>query len=97
MSQICGILKNPVITRQNLPAISRPIVPPFATRSARVVEDVESERLKAGESNCKLPLCIYLERSVPEPYRSPDWALVPVKQAQGLNTTNNIVWLKIFK
>jgi hypothetical protein len=47
MSQICGMLKNPVITwkldhRQNLPAISRPIVPPFATRSARVVGDVEA-------------------------------------------------------
>jgi hypothetical protein len=24
---------------------------------------------------------------VPEPYRSPDWALVPEKPAQGLNTT----------
>jgi hypothetical protein len=37
MSQICGMLKNPVGHRQNLPAISRPIVPHFATRSARVV------------------------------------------------------------
>jgi hypothetical protein len=26
---------------------------------------------------------------VPEPYRSPDWALVPAKPAQGLNTNNN--------
>jgi hypothetical protein len=47
MSQICGMLKNPVITwklgrRQNSPAISCPIVPPFATRSARVVGDVEA-------------------------------------------------------
>jgi hypothetical protein len=38
---------DPVITwklghRQNLPAISRPIVPPFATRSARVFGDVEA-------------------------------------------------------
>jgi hypothetical protein len=45
MSQICGMLKNPVITwklghRQNQSAISRPIDPPFATRSARVDEDV---------------------------------------------------------
>jgi hypothetical protein len=52
MSQICSILKNPVITwklghRQNLPAISRPIFPPFATRSARVVGDVEAS---GGES-----------------------------------------------
>jgi hypothetical protein len=52
MSQICGMLKNPVITwklghRQNLPAISLPIVPPFATRSARFVGDVEAS---GGES-----------------------------------------------
>jgi hypothetical protein len=45
MSQICGMLKNPVITRklghgQNQSAISRPIGPPFATRSARVDVDV---------------------------------------------------------
>jgi hypothetical protein len=45
MSQIFGMLKNPVITwklghRQNQSAISRPIVPPFATRSARVDGDV---------------------------------------------------------
>jgi hypothetical protein len=33
--------------RQNLPKISRPIVPPFATRSARVVGDVE---VSGGES-----------------------------------------------
>jgi hypothetical protein len=26
---------------------------------------------------------------VPEPYRSPDWALVPAKPAQGLNNNNN--------
>jgi hypothetical protein len=47
MSQICGMLKNPVITwklghRQNLLAIFRPIVPSFATRSARVVGDVDA-------------------------------------------------------
>jgi hypothetical protein len=39
------------------------------------------ERLKAGESNGKLALRTCLERSVPEPYRSPDWALVPAKLA----------------
>jgi hypothetical protein len=47
MSQICGMFKNPVITwklghRQNLSAISRPIIPPFATRSAHVYGDVEA-------------------------------------------------------
>jgi hypothetical protein len=52
MSPICGMLKNPVITwklghRQNLPAISRPIIPPFATMSASVVGDVEAS---GGES-----------------------------------------------
>jgi hypothetical protein len=52
MSQICGMLKNPVITwklghRRNSPAISRPIVPPSATRSARVDGDVEAS---GGES-----------------------------------------------
>jgi hypothetical protein len=47
------------------------------------------ERLKAGESFGKLPLRTCLERSVPEPYRSLDWALVPAKLAQGLNTTTN--------
>jgi hypothetical protein len=26
---------------------------------------------------------------MPEPYQSPDWALVPAKPAQGLNTNNN--------
>jgi hypothetical protein len=42
--------------------------------------------LKAGESNGKLPLRTCLGCSVPEPYRSPDWALVPVKPAQRPNT-----------
>jgi hypothetical protein len=37
------------------------------------------ERLKAGESNGKLPLRTCLEYSLPEPYWSPDWALVPAK------------------
>jgi hypothetical protein len=62
-----------------------PTVPPFATRSARVDGNVKApggemwERLRAGESNGKLPLRPFLECSVPEPYRSPDWALVPAK------------------
>ena len=34
------------------------------------------ERLNAGESNGKLPLRICPGCSVPEPYQSPDWALV---------------------
>jgi hypothetical protein len=46
-------LKNPVSTwklgyRQNLRAISRPIVPPFATGSARVVGDVEASGGESG-------------------------------------------------
>jgi hypothetical protein len=32
-----------------------------------------------GESNGKLPLRTYPECSVSEPYRSPDWALIPAK------------------
>ena len=48
------------------------------------------ERLKAGESNGNLPLRNCLECSVPEPYRSPDWALVPAKKpAFGLNTNDD--------
>jgi hypothetical protein len=37
------------------------------------------ERLKAGESKDKLLLTTCTECSVSEPYRSPDWALVPAK------------------
>jgi hypothetical protein len=44
---------------------------------------------KGGESNGKLPLRTCPEFSVPEPYRSPDWALVSAKLAQGLNTNTN--------
>jgi hypothetical protein len=47
------------------------------------------ECLKAGESNGNLPLWTCLVRSIPEQYRSPDWALVPAKPAQRLNTTTN--------
>jgi hypothetical protein len=54
MSQICGMLKNPVNTwklghRQNFPAISRSIVPRFATRSARVVGDVGASGGESGK------------------------------------------------
>jgi len=39
-----------------------------------------------GESNGKLPLRTCPGCSVSEPYQSPDWALIPAKLAQGLNT-----------
>jgi hypothetical protein len=54
---------------QNYQTPFSPTVPTFGTWSARVV----------GESKGKLPLRIYPERSMPEPYLSPDWALVPAK------------------
>jgi len=38
------------------------------------------ERLKAEESNGNLPLRNCQGFSVPEPYRSSDWDLVPAKQ-----------------
>jgi hypothetical protein len=41
---------------------------------------------RVGESNGKLPLRTCPGCSVPEPYRSPDWALVPTKSVQGMNT-----------
>jgi hypothetical protein len=42
---------------------------------------------KVRTSKGNLPLRTCLECSVPESYRSPDWALVPAKPAQRLNTT----------
>ena len=42
---------------------------------------VQWERLKAGESNGKLPPSTCPGCSVPEPYRSHDWALVPASPA----------------
>jgi len=61
-----------------------PTVPPFAARISRVVVDggtwrVKWECLKAGESNGKLPPRTCPGCSVPEPFQSHDWALVPVK------------------
>jgi hypothetical protein len=76
------------VKRHDFGKIARPFlptVPCFTTRSAHVDGDVGAsggekwERLKAGESNGKLPLRTYLECSMPEPYWSPDWALVPAK------------------
>ena len=45
--------------------------------------------LYVGESNGNLTPRNCLECSVPEPYRSPDWALVPAKPAFGLNTNDD--------
>jgi len=42
--------------------------------------------LHKGESNGKLPLRTCPGCGVSEPYQSPDWALVPAKPDQGLNT-----------
>jgi hypothetical protein len=53
-------------------------VPPLATRSVEAWRR-KWELLNAGESNGKLPLRTCQECSVSEPYRSPDWALVPSK------------------
>ena len=61
-----------------------PTVPPFAARISHVVVDggtwwLKWERLKAGESNGKLPPRTFQGCSVPEPYWSHDWALIPAK------------------
>jgi hypothetical protein len=86
--------------RQNYRTPFSPTVPPFVTRSALVVRDVKAsvgergrrkwERLKAGESNDKLPLRTCPECSVPEPYRSPDWALVPAKTGPSSGVPRNL-------
>jgi hypothetical protein len=55
----------------------------------QALQKFSSYRFIVGESNGKLPLRTCPGCSVPEPYRSPDWALVPAKLAQGLNTINN--------
>ena len=56
----------------------------YAARISRVIADggawrLKWKRLKAGESNGKLPPRTCPGCSVPEPYRSHDWALVPAK------------------
>jgi len=61
-----------------------PTVPPFVARISCVVADggtwrLKWEHLKAGESNGKLRQRTCPGCSVPEPYRSYDWALVPAK------------------
>ena len=45
----------------------------------KVVKYFVSFNFQLGESNGKLPLRTCSGCSVPEPYRSPDWALVPAK------------------
>jgi len=59
-------------------------VPNVAARISRVVVDggtwrLRWEHLKAGESNGKLPPRTCTGCSVPEPYLSHDWAVVPAK------------------
>ena len=61
-----------------------PTVPPFAARISRVVADggtwrLKWERLKAGESNGKLPPRTCPGCSVPVPYQSHDWAMALAK------------------
>jgi len=62
-----------------------PTVPTSAAGISHVVADMEApggekwEQLKCGESNGNLPLRTCPECSVPEPYQSPDWALVSVQ------------------
>jgi hypothetical protein len=54
--------------------------------------DIIYDILYAGESNGNLPLRTCPGCSVPEPYRSPDWVLVPAKPAEGLNTNEWILY-----
>jgi hypothetical protein len=52
---------------------------------------------QSGESNGKQPLRTCPECSVPEPYRSPDWAVVLPKLAQGLNTNNIVLSIMLIR
>ena len=69
----------------------------FPARIYRVIVDVEASGGKGGTSkrvggsNGKLPLRTCLGCSVPEPNRSPDWALVPAQN--GPKGLNNIYYL----
>ena len=64
--------------RQNYRTTFSPTVPTSAAGISHVVADVEApggekwKRLKAGESNGKLPLRTCPGCSIPEPYQSPD-------------------------
>ena len=90
VADLRGMSKNPGFTwksksQAKLTGHFSPVIPPFADRGLSCRLHVEAargekwERLKAGESNGNLPLRNCLECSVPEPYRSPDWALVAAK------------------
>jgi len=60
--------------------ISRPRrVPPSAARDLSRRWTWRHLAEKAGESNGNLSLRIFPGCSAPEPYRSPDWVLVPAK------------------
>ena len=48
-------------------------------KQATATEDFEFHVFYLGESNGKLPLRTCPGCSVPEPYRSSDWALVPAQ------------------
>jgi hypothetical protein len=57
---------------------------PIKTVLAMTTNKAKRQRLNCvgiyqWQRNGKLPLRTCPERSVPEPYRSPDWALVPAK------------------
>jgi len=61
-----------------------PTVPPFAARISHIIAGggtwwLKWEHLKAGKSNGNLPPRTFPGCSVPEPYRTHDWALVPAK------------------
>jgi len=61
-----------------------PTVPPLAARISCVIADggtwqLKWQHLKVGESNGKLHPRTCPGCSVPEPYWSHDWALVPAK------------------
>ena len=85
VADLRGMSKNPGFTGKSesqakLTGHFSPIIPSFADRGLSCRLHVEAPRgEKAGESNGNLPLRNCLECSVPEPYRSRDWALVPAK------------------
>ena len=85
-----GMSENPGFTWKSEPQAKltghfSSVIPSFADRGLSHVActwrhlEAKVGRSKGGESNGNLPLRNCLECSVPEPYRSPDWALVPVK------------------
>ena len=72
----------PSVPRRGFAACKRSL----ELRGSRILDEICQNisrpwRLKAGESNGNLPLRTCPGCSVPEPYRSPDWVLVPAKPA----------------